>query len=67
MPDYDPRFKTEVDGTKHRLIITDGKADDIGKYKLVVKEAKTSAMLAVSGIAQKNIIFTADLCHTECR
>ena len=50
--DFGDRFTTEVDGAKHRLVIKDGTKEDIGKYKVVIKDAKTSATLGVSGMYQ---------------
>lgn len=57
-PDYDARYNTQLDGTWHRLVISHAVTDDVGKFKLVIKDAKTSATLGVSGKQVQLCVFT---------
>lgn len=47
-PDW-TRFKPEVDGKVHRLIISDAELDDEAKYSCRANGKKTSGMLKVKG------------------
>jgi len=43
------RFRTEIDGKIHRLIIESAQMDDAEKYSCSIKDKKTSAKLTVKG------------------
>ena len=43
------KFKTEVSGQKHRLIIDNVELEDAKKYTCSIKDKKTSAILTVNG------------------
>jgi Immunoglobulin I-set domain len=63
------RFKTETEGTVHRLVIEDVQMDDAEKYSCTIKDKKTSGKLTVKGIVTASIESirqnSFDLCLTN--
>jgi len=43
------RFTTEVDGTIHRLVISNAHLDDSTKYRCVISDKQTTGSLKVKG------------------
>lgn len=43
------RFRTETEGTVHRLVIEDAQLDDGEKYSCTIRDKKTSGKLTVKG------------------
>ena len=50
------RFRIEVDGQIHRLIIESAQMDDAEKYSCNIKDKKTSAKLTVKGKPSLSIL-----------
>ena len=50
------RFRVEVDGHIHRLIIENVHLEDAKKYSCTIKDKKTSATLSVKGMCLLDLI-----------